>query len=762
MRHPRFVLRALVSASVAVTLALLVDAGLNGRFTWWGLDPRARATLGLSVVLVLYVATFLVYWWPRRLQARPFTLVAAIGLAVAGGLLGLVSYWGCEGQQALGWTPLNQTLGLFIGSVDDPFTKGSASCPAPAPVALQVARLAALLATLTTVVAAIVQVFRDQWDRIQVRLARTVVVVVGLDAQSMRLLEVLATNPSVTHLVVGVDTELGAPHAAEARAFGARVLVSNQADNSWLRTVAHTTVRAAYLLSPRPEENMQWFDDFERFAQARAQSQAQGQSRWSESSRVIVRLDDPWEADYWRRGHVLKAGGVLLDTIGVLQVTAQELIDHAVEQNVDHLVVLGDSPLSYAVIDELAQQWREEETMGAPRTFDVTLVDPQAELLWLDHELHERALGNEPLQVVRVAAVADLEVLSDVVGDDRAAGASADAAVVVLDCRYPSAAQFRAAQRIAAARPRWHVLARREDSLGIDERPVVPNLVPFGVTLVGRHGVPEDGWTRIARRLHTTYIANVGPSDDPARQPWDRLDDFYKVGNLRQIARTLLIAERAGRTWDPGDGTRRPQPLTEEEVAELAHLEHEDWYAYYVANGWTLGPRDSKARTRQSLKPWAELSPQDQEATISGVTHSLQQLTTLGYRPFGDPVGVAAPPARYERRGTVTAVRLDEPWTWITDNGDLMEAAAGDWRLTEDGRTWSVLDDAFRETYRHLEGDRYARTGTVTARNVSAVERVQTMEGPVTALPGDWAVEDDEGRRWVVPGEQFAKNYAAS
>lgn len=748
---------SLLVLSLVATALVTLEAALNGDLGRWEVDLAEHATLAVSVLLVLYAATFLAYWRPRRLQARPFALVAAIGLALVSGALGLASYWGCQDDgEALLWTPVHDTLALFLGSVRDP-SEASAACPDSVPVALQAARLTALLATLTTVVAAIVRVFRDQWDRLSVRFARSVVVVVGLDRDSMRILEVLARDPDVPQMVVGVDQEPGSPHVSEARSFGARVLLGSAADQSWLRTLSHPTIRAAYLLSPRPEENLAWFDDIEALARRRAA----GKSRWRESSRVIVRIDDRWEADHWRRAHVLQAGGVLLDTIGVLQVTAQELIGHAIGRGVEALVLLGNTPLAAAVVDELAQHWREQATLASARRFSVILVDPEAESLAADHVFHERSFGNDPLPATTVAEAptVDTVVAAVAAATDRPQGCS----VVVLDCREPTVSTFRSAQRISAAQPSWQVLARRVGSRGIDQRPILPNLVPYGPTLVTRDGVPEDGWTRIARRLHTEYREGDGDPDDPARRPWDELDEFYRVSNLRQVALTLLIAERAGRTWDPGDGSRRPSPLTRDEIAALAHLEHEDWRAYYLAHGWTLGERGSGPRRSPYLKPWADLSPEEAEATIRGVVNSLEQLTTLGYHPFdaGTARAPTSPPARFVRRGAVTARRRDEPWTWTTASGDELAAEAGDWHVVaDDGREWSVNDQAFRATYRHLEGDRWERQGVVTAREATGPEQVATAEGASTANPGDWVVEDDEQHRWVVPQARFRDSYS--
>lgn len=751
----RLLVRALMVASLCGTVLVAGEAFFGKRQEWAAsLDLSDHATVWISILMATYAATFLAYYRPRRLEARPFALVAAIGLALITFVLGLAAYWDCQGQEAWLWTPVSNMIALFFGSVASPFGDGQ-PCAGPVPVALQAARLTAVLATVTAGAAAIVAVFRDQWDRIRVRFARDVVVVVGLDAQSIRILEALAADPAVTEMVVGVDTEVGTPYAAEARAHGARVLVGSTSDESWLTsTLRAPRIRAAYLLSPRPDENLALLETVD--AQVRDKARGSG---WSQPARVIVRLDDRWEADHWRRAHILKSGGVLLDTIGVMQVTANLLIERASEAGVDSLVVLGNSALASAVVDELAQLWREEATLVSPRRFDVALVDPEADLLWLDHEFHERSLGNEPLHVVRRAEAASAAVIAGAV-DAASSGRAAPEHVVVLDCREPSAESYRSAQRISASRPDWTVLVWREESRGID-RPTMRNLVPFGLTLLAGDEVPEDGWTRLARRLHTQYVEGR-EADKPTRLPWDQLDEFLKVSNLRQVARTLYIAEQAGRTWSPGDGGSIPSPLTADEIATYARLEHDDWFAYYRDHGWVQGPDDYALKQNPYLQPWDDLDEEDRRSTIKGVTNSLEQLTTLGYQPFapGSPLHLMARLGRYRRRGLVTAVREESGWTWTTKAGDVLSAEAGDWRVEADGRTWSVRDDAFRATYRQVEGDQWERTGEVTAREVVTGESVATLEGPVTAAPGDWVVEDAEGRRWVVPGEQFDQGYA--
>jgi hypothetical protein len=115
---------------------------------------------------------------------------------------------------------------------------------------------------------------------------------------------------------------------------------------------------------------------------------------------------------------------------------------------------------------------------------------------------------------------------------------------------------------------------------------------------------------------------------------------------------------------------------------------------------------------------------------------------------------------RFRRTGIVTAERRAESWSWTTASGETMTADAGDWAVSDDdGSSWSVRDDIFRNTYAKVDANRWQRTGLVTARRANTGEIVRTLEGPVAATSGSWVVRGEQGEQWVVPAEKFASNY---
>ena len=117
---------------------------------------------------------------------------------------------------------------------------------------------------------------------------------------------------------------------------------------------------------------------------------------------------------------------------------------------------------------------------------------------------------------------------------------------------------------------------------------------------------------------------------------------------------------------------------------------------------------------------------------------------------------------RFERAGEVIAEQVFEPWRWTTESGEVLSAEAGDWRLRAEpgGASWSVRDDIFRSTHRHLAGNRWRRTGSVSARPAAAGEMIDTLEGPVTAAAGDWVIRGDAGECWPVSAAEFSRRYA--
>lgn len=752
-----------LSAAVSLLLAVLAtDSSLVSRLPaglrHWA-DSAAWETILLLAALGL--AAFLCYWLPRRRQPRPFAVVAGGSLSLVAVTLGMASYWNCVGEQAPFWTALHWTMALFVGNVMEPFG-GSAACPGPMPLALQAARLAAL-ATTFGVAAALVSVFRAQWDRLRSRIARSVVLVTGIGDDALMLLERLADQrPLGTSLVV-LERDPAHANIPTARSLGALVVVADPSAADQLGPLlrAGNALRAAYLLSERSSTNIETAARIIELARGR-------RGRDGTVPRLVVRVDDPWQAEDWRRRHVTDAPAVFSDTIGVFQVTAQELLSHALDLAADRLVLLGSSALTLALLDELAQHRREEKEFAEPSSMHVVVVDPEAPELMADHELHQSRYGNVGVTSSNGALVEKAEASAEVVG----ALIDGYERALVVDTREPSSSSLRAAERLAARLPACQVLVWTGDEQGIATEALMGNLRAFGLTLLSGGELPEDGWERIARRQHERHVAaypdRTGTA--PGRRPWRELPDFYRQSNLRQIATTMKIAELAGRSWvRPVASSTGTRPLADAEIDALAQHEHDAWRHYLTVNGWRYSPnRNDRRLHHPNLVEWSELDEEARSKTREGVRSSFALLATLGYHPFPVPDHSEGPEAcapdtdfrEFRRSGRVRAVRQERQWGWTTESGHTMTGEAGDWLVTgEDGSQWSIRDDDLRRTYAHLDGDVWERRGTVRARPGRPGELVEAQEGRSLVRHTDWVVEDDVGNRWVVPAGQFSATY---
>ncbi len=737
---------------VLLAAAARPDVSLAGPLAGYA-DPTNPWPIAVQVVLG--GSAFLAYWWPRRTEMRSFSLLVTASLAVTTISLGLASYWGCSTGQTPFWTPLTWSLNLIVGGVNS-------ECGHP--LALQTARLFGPLLLLITALGVLAALFRSQRDRLTVRFARRLVVAVGLTTESLGILRRLAADrPPGT--VLAVLTETGDAALVRAvRAFGGRVVtVSGTPDPRGLEVLltagGRLKVTTAYLLTADTTANLRWVESLRQLA-ASCQRGSSGLA-----PRLLVRIDDPWQAEYWRRGNAYRPGptGVtwLCDALSRYETTAALLVDRLRQGAHDRVALIGTSPLALAVCTELAQREREDALLdsGSAALSRLVLVGPQAGRVAAMHRLRQARFGNrsDPLEI---------DDGDDLVGSlDRQLAGARRPAVVLAD----ESASSGDGSELAVTHRRWTVFARSATTRGVAVEPVLEGLLPFGLTIELPPDWPLDSWERAARVAHEQYRRQVPPGSTPAARPWNALDHFLKESNVRLITTTLGSVERLGRSWLPSaaldraeDPARPPAsgvPLTEAELLQIAEVEHESWRRHLADNGWRWGwSRDQARRLHPAIRPWAELNANDRARTEANVAGAVETLAALGYRSSA-PADPDPDWCRYSRSGVVTAVRTDAPWTWRSSSGALLRARAGDWRVSDGDQIWSVAGEIFRDTYRHVVEDRWARVGEVQARPAAAGEVITSLEGDQVAGAGDWVLRGRAGEEWLVSSAHLSLHY---
>lgn len=766
------ILRWAVSAACLLFIAYLALLALQPsivdvlpRWLGWFGRPGSMPTLAI-VVAVLIAACVLNFrsGSSHGMVGVSFTVIAVlVGMSA---VLGLSSYWGChDANHPAFFTPLMATASLVKGSTSD-FTVGGRTCPNPTPVALELARIAALSAIFTGLGGVVVGVFRSQVDRLRANMADSVTAIVGVDDDTQSMISGVARTLDRRSTLV-VMTGAGDERVQRARRQGARVVLVDFTNPSTLvslrlwRHLSHL-----YLMAPDPAINLLWLDWISRRLAEVGHKQRLP---------LIVRIDDPWLAQAWR---AQQFGGSdtrwAADVVGKYEVTAGRLLDGIIAaRRVRHVFVCGTSQLTLALCADLTQRALERDfytPSGAVPLPALTLVERDAEEYLRDHEFYRRQAGfiSEGPAIDAVAEAPTIPTMLKLMGDVD----SATSAVIFVDAHAATTAA-----RLAARYPEMPIYASDlNTSISDDSIRVVGRLQSYSLVLDTQEGQVQDAWERAARLIHERYVSTIDPEAprSPAATPWAELNEFYRGSNRRQVRNALWMVEQiAGHTWNTWGSP--PAQLSGHEMAGLppleqlglmgfdrhsamsmAQAEHEDWCRYYRRNGWKFGsPRDDSRKIHDKLVDWSvvESDPELLNAAVRSLAGTLWSLRQLGFR--SRPLWRS-----FTRVGAVAAEQRSAPWTWTSDSGHTMRADAGDWAVQENGKVWSVRDDIFRDTYEPAGAGRWRRKGQVQARPARAGEMVNTLEGPTVAAGGDWIVRGSSGEQWPVPGEEFEHRYA--
>jgi ppGpp synthetase/RelA/SpoT-type nucleotidyltranferase len=117
----------------------------------------------------------------------------------------------------------------------------------------------------------------------------------------------------------------------------------------------------------------------------------------------------------------------------------------------------------------------------------------------------------------------------------------------------------------------------------------------------------------MGRELHRRYREGIVAEQaaDPARADWDGLPADLQASNLAQADGIATQLGLLGYQVRPAAGAPTAVELSDEEVKQLAEMEHGRWNAERLDAGWTWGQaRDPAAKTSPYLVPWTDL-PED-------------------------------------------------------------------------------------------------------------------------------------------------------
>lgn len=624
----------LVSVATAATLVLcwaaLIGAGAQTTLPTV-LQPTATATALL--IMLLWIAALASFWWPRRRQNRPIGLLALAGLALIAAIAGLSAVVPCDEPGDAVLTPLWHVSTLFVGTTPGLFGPES-RCSAGVPLALQLARFAAMAAVFGTAIAVGLSVAREQVRRVVARVRRFDELVIGIDDVSLPLVRTLLERSSTRRIAVigfeGQDEAAADAHQLGALVFRASTMgldASSSGRNTteveqrlkpFVVTRGRAGVRRVWIMHPDPTTAE------ELALVVKSLFEDVGFNEVQQRPRLMVRFDDRRLAETHRARWTVttafedtsgSAAEPVMDAICIAEVTATEVLGriavHEADQADYRLVLCGDSALAETLLLEAAGRWWEaadfdaawNEHLTKPRGHAETCApDADCRLGWNPGADPDDLMigGRLPAQVVVVSPFASSLV---------------DQALHAMPATFASAA----AGRISAVDADWRgsfalphdqlsshaVIA---DALGPHEGHLVGRLVGrlsgtvwvnrgsaavgdsglpriewFSENVLLRSALPEDPWERIARHIHERYRRAHYQAGNAKRLPWWHSDPQQRLGqatredNVEQVRLLLASVAGNGYEWRWRHDAASPTIPDHEAMLVICKREYERW-----------------------------------------------------------------------------------------------------------------------------------------------------------------------------------------
>jgi RyR domain len=153
--------------------------------------------------------------------------------------------------------------------------------------------------------------------------------------------------------------------------------------------------------------------------------------------------------------------------------------------------------------------------------------------------------------------------------------------------------------------------------------------------LLGRDFLFGPTRETIAKAIHEQYRTDPRvdwAEDDPVMRPWEELPESLKESNREQADQIPKKLREIGCGYAPMHDEKPPFEFKEDDLEQLAKIEHDRWVAERLRAGWTLGERNVELRMSPYLVRWADLREEDKEYDRETVRHMSEFMAKAGFR----------------------------------------------------------------------------------------------------------------------------------
>jgi hypothetical protein len=337
-----------------------------------------------------------------------------------------------------------------------------------------------------------------------------------------------------------------------------------------------------------------------------------------------------------------------VDVLAARRLAETEHIEATVAAEPPHCLVVGVSPFARAFLVELARRWRLRE--GSSERLPVTWAGAGAtaalERLSARYEFLPEALRIVARDIPETGPAVD-SLLGT--GGPDALSSRPDRVYICGRTDETSLSVALTALNTWKVPPGCLTVQLRERgpfgmSLGNSDTAMLDDLdgrlVTFGVLdaacrpeLLG-----DDLLERLARAFHDEYVLarkrdGETSSTNPSMVPWEQLSARKQDSNREAVSHIGVKLRTIGCAIAPRGETPQPFALTDDEIKQLAVLEHRRWVEAQRAAGITHGSvRDEVAGTHPVLVEWHLLSEERREIDRDTVRALPSILAAAGFQ----------------------------------------------------------------------------------------------------------------------------------
>ncbi|MHB8084822.1 MAG: NAD-binding protein [Dehalococcoidia bacterium] len=596
------------------------------------IKPAVKAKPPLIEKIVQWVVDY-------RLPLAGLMLAVAMVL----GFIGHAKYFAAAGQPSSFWDNFYYTLRLL--------NPASTPLPGSVPAELQVARILAAAAALYIGFEALISIFRDQVQLLRLRGTKDHIIICGLGQKGLLLTD---RYRAAGERVVVIESDSNNPMISHCKDQGAIVLMGKAANMQLLRKARVHFAKSIISVCGEDSTNAE-------VALYSRELVAEDTTRTLSCLAHIVDLQ-LWGFLREREIRMGIIDAFRLGFFNVYESGARELLYEypfdrpGAKGEIPHIFVMCIGRMGESLVVNAARRWSAGND-GAQR-LRITMVDLKA-----DTRKQSLCLRYPKLETACELTALDMDISSPEFerGDFLFEKDGRCRATIIYVCTGNESQALNAALMLnkKIGKLSVPVIVRMNMEMGLaallsiegDRQDNMGNLYVF--PLLERTCTPESIWGGstneiLARAIHDEYRSNAArrgetPETNRSMAHWDQLSANLKESSRSQAENIAVKLRQFGYDFAMSpEWEQQPIKFSDQDVEEMAKLEHTRFVEERLRKGWKPGPvKDDVKKISPTLIPWDDLSQEEKDKDRDPVRSIPEFLARAGYRVYqkGQPSG---------------------------------------------------------------------------------------------------------------------------